>query len=573
MKSKTKFVAMYSLFVALVLAVVCFSFTSIPYITAQAETSSLALSGDGSEETPYLIGSLEELQFFRDDVNSGNTYENKYVTLNDSIDLSSIQDWTPIGYSGKSFNGVFNGNGFKISNLNINAESKSDIGFFGVTKDGEIKNLNIENAKIAGRLNVGVVAGTPYTTKYTDVKVCGHVEVNGMAYVGGVGGKNAYANWTNVTVDVDATSYVYANSIENGIEYRTYVGGVVGFNGEGGHTFKNISSNVKVEGTVCDIGGIFGIAHYSNKFENVVFNGSVKAPENAEEVGGIAGVWHNQKGTNVTFDNCQSNGSVTIGDTTTTGSIVGGAYNATNETSQNSGSLKIDGNESWIKTCEINGVKYVSFSDAIANAKIGDEIVLLDNIDEIYDLPAGVKLNANNFNAPNVTVEELLIEQVLTIRNNENNATIITITYLNSDEVTTFTIYDGKDGLNGKDGINGTNGTNGKDGIDGVDGIDGANGKDGIGIKAIEINVSGELIITYSNDTKVNLGVVVGESGKDGINGVDGKDGENGTDGVNGKDAGSKLAITALIIAGISLFLFFTLLIFLFFKGAKKLNN
>lgn len=564
MKSKTRFMAMYSLFVALVLAFTCFSFASISTVTAQAETSSLTLSGDGSEANPYLITNLEELELFRDNVNGGNNYAGKHIKLTDNIDLSSIDNWTPIGYSGKSFNGVFNGNGFNISNLNINAESKSDIGFFGVTKDGEIKNFTIENAKIAGRLNVGVVAGTPYTTKYTDVKVCGHVEVNGMAYVGGVGGKNAYANWTNVTVDVDETSYVYANSIENGREYRTYVGGVVGFNGEGGHTFKNISSNVKVEGTVCDIGGIFGIAHYSNKFENVVFNGSVKAPENAEEVGGIAGVWHNQKGYSVTFDNCKSNGSVTIGNTTTTGSIVGGAYNATNETSQNSGSLKIDGNESWIKTCEINGVKYVSFSDAIANAKIGDEIILLDNIDEIYDLPAGVKLNANNFNAPNVTVEELLIEQVLTIRNNENNATIITITYLNSDEVTTFTIYDGKDGLNGKDGTNGLNGKDGINGTNGTNGKDGIDGVDGLGIKLIEISDSGELLITYTDNSKINLGVVVG------ANGLNGKDGING---INGKDSGAGLAITATVISGIALFLIFVLFICLFFKGAKKLNK
>ena len=66
----------------------------------------------------------------------------------------------------------------------------------------------------------------------TNIKVTGHVEVNGMAYVGGVGGKNAYANWTGITVNVDETSYVKANSVENGNAYRTYVGGVIGFNGE-----------------------------------------------------------------------------------------------------------------------------------------------------------------------------------------------------------------------------------------------------------------------------------------------------------------------------------------------------
>lgn len=53
------------------------------------------------------------------------------------------------------------------------------------------------------------------------------------------------------------------------------------------------------------------------------------------------------------------------------------------------------------------------------------------------------------------------------------------------------------------------------------------------GIISAEINENGELIISYSDGTEQNLGVVVG---KDGINGVDGKDGIDGVDGVDGKD-------------------------------------
>lgn len=67
---------------------------------------------------------------------------------------------------------------------------------------------------------------------------------------------------------------------------------------------------------------------------------------------------------------------------------------------------------------------------------------------------------------------------------------------------------DGKDGRNGKDGKNGINGLNGKDGKDGTSGKDGVNGKDGIGIKNSTINNKGELIITYTDNSSVNLGVV-----------------------------------------------------------------
>lgn len=66
----------------------------------------------------------------------------------------------------------------------------------------------------------------------------------------------------------------------------------------------------------------------------------------------------------------------------------------------------------------------------------------------------------------------------------------------------------GKDGKNGIDGKNGSNGLNGKDGKAGTSGKDGVNGKDGIGIKNSTINNKGELIITYTDNSSVNLGVV-----------------------------------------------------------------
>ena len=231
-------------------------------------TFGMKLVGEGTTEKPYLISNLEQLKFFRDEVNEGKNYKGKVVQLAADIDLNS-EEWTPIGNSTKKFQGTFDGNGKTISNLVISGD-KSNVGLFGFTTDGEIKNLTVENAEVSGYLNVGVVAGTPYTSKYTNIKVTGHVEVNGFSYVGGVGGKNAYANWTNITVDADETSYVKANSVEdNGDAYRTYVGGVIGFMGEGGHTFENITSNIDVIGSTCDIGGITGIAHYGNNFINV----------------------------------------------------------------------------------------------------------------------------------------------------------------------------------------------------------------------------------------------------------------------------------------------------------------
>ena len=240
-------------------------------------------------------------------------FAGKTFRLTEDIYLNN-EYWTPIGSSEHIFKGTFDGQGHTIYDLNVEMPGKSNVGLFGFTTDGEIKNFTVENAKVSGRLNVGVVAGQPYTSKYTGITVQGHVEVNGMAYVGAVGGKNAYADWTNVKVDVDGTSYVKAHSIENGTAYRTYVGGVVGFNGEGSHKFSNITSNIDVQGSTCDVGGLFGIAHYGNIFENCSCSGNVEiyAAEEAEEaqqIGGIAGVWHNENGYTVTFTNCSFDGT------------------------------------------------------------------------------------------------------------------------------------------------------------------------------------------------------------------------------------------------------------------------
>ena len=48
-------------------------------------------------------------------------------------------------------------------------------------------------------------------------------------------------------------------------------------------------------------------------------------------------------------------------------------------------------------------------------------------------------------------------------------------------------------------------------------GADGKSGKDGVGISKAEINAAGELVLSYTDGTTVNLGKVVGADGKDGL--------------------------------------------------------
>lgn len=60
--------------------------------------------------------------------------------------------------------------------------------------------------------------------------------------------------------------------------------------------------------------------------------------------------------------------------------------------------------------------------------------------------------------------------------------------------------------------------------------------QEGSTIKTASFSSGGELLITLSDNTVLNLGKAVGADGKDGQNGIDGKDGVDGTDGQNGQD-------------------------------------
>ena len=296
----------------------------------------------------YEIGTVEQLKLFRDAVNEGNSFAKATVKLTADIDLEN-EEWTPIGTQANAFAGIFDGGGHTVSNLYINQPSRSDVGFFGYTRDGEIRNLTIENADVTGYLDVGAVAGTPYTSKYTNITLAGTVKVEGYSYVGGMLGKNAYADLTGLTVDVTAGSYVKAES-QN---YRSYVGGVVGFMGEGNITVKDVTSNINVSGSTCDVGGIAGIAHYGNTFINVTCTAQEVVLVNAQdegdhlEVGGIAGVWHNQAGNTVQMINCKVENTELksslngVEQDVSANTVTGKAYNAESETS---GSLLVGQN-------------------------------------------------------------------------------------------------------------------------------------------------------------------------------------------------------------------------------------
>ena len=88
--------------------------------------------------------------------------------------------------------------------------------------------------------------------------------------------------------------------------------------------------------------------------------------------------------------------------------------------------------------------------------------------------------------------------------------------------------------IKGAKGDQGIQGEKGDSGLNGADGKDGTNGTDGIGVASSEINALGELVITYSDGNTVNLGKVVGNDGAQGVQGEKGDKGDQGIQGEKG---------------------------------------
>lgn len=268
--------------------------------------------GDGlSAETAYGIETVEQLKLLGTETYRKNFY---YKLLND-IDLSGEINWVPIGSSSAAFESKFNGNGFKITNLNINRPDENNVGLFGYTA-GDIgstvfENLTLEGGSVIGKDLVGALVGRCNAT----INNChSNVNVTGVSSVGGLFGwlhtNTVLISSSSCTGNVTGVSKVggFAGTQENnsisgtakiencsatGVVTATgdMVGGLIGFS-----TYKQINSSW-ASGNVTGVkrvGGLVGHASAGADYSQVVLNmqdcyakGNVQG---MDSVGGLIGL-------------------------------------------------------------------------------------------------------------------------------------------------------------------------------------------------------------------------------------------------------------------------------------------
>lgn len=245
--------------------------------------------GEGTEANPYQISDSDELYWFAEHVNAGNT--TACAELTDDIYVDS--EWTLI----MSYNGTFDGKGHTIIGLRFSSDTRDSgpWGFFVETgTNSVIRNVGIENSSFNGWMEIGGVCGRNNGT----IENCYFTgTVSGRQYVGGVCGSN-YGTIKNC----------YNNGSVSccSISDRNMYGGVCGVNNDSG-TIENCYNTGTVSGFV-EVGGVCG--NNSGTIKNCYNTGEVRGNE---YVGGVC------NSNNGTITGCYNTGAVS-----SMGNAVGG---------------------------------------------------------------------------------------------------------------------------------------------------------------------------------------------------------------------------------------------------------
>ena len=347
------------------------------------------LQGEGTESSPFLLTSREDLVLLSETVyNNEVDFNGYFFKQTANIDLDSTKNWMPIGTIGLPFSGSYDGNNLKVYNLKIDT-TESFQGFFGFVQGGKISNLTVEGevkvnlldmpyahsfvAGIVGAINngtqiencvnkasvigdsfvggiVGEIMETDYMqtgvslsklincTNYGTILGIAKTAINEEAmYYGGIAGRNngiilGCENRGQVSVDVaDATKEV------------RYVGGIAGY------TFRPFKSGTGPNDTLsynsiencsnyADITGQYGVGGIVGNQVYTIYNCTNYGEISGDNcVGGIVGILGTSGTTGVNdnvIESCVNEGKI-IASVRNLGGIVGFSYGEVKNSTNN----------------------------------------------------------------------------------------------------------------------------------------------------------------------------------------------------------------------------------------------
>ena len=350
--------------------------------------------GNGTEENPYQIGTVDELYWFAGLVNGDESVISKdipqntgacavltkNITINENVldengslngDGSGLEQWTPIGSNVKNrYTGTFDGNGHTISGLYV-VSAGDYAGLFGYVLGGTIENVGVVNSYIRGIRFVGGVCGYNMNGTIENSYNTGTVTVTGnYPSVGGVCGYNSYGTIEN--------SYNTGKVTSTGS--NADIGGVCGLNNNGtiGNSYNIGAVSISRNGRF-SVGGVCG--NNNGTIGNSYNTGTVTVTDadNNTFVGGVCG------NNNGTIGNSYNTGTVTVTDTDWMVYVGGvcGNNKGTIENSYNTG--KVTGSKVYVgDVCGWNwsSITNCYFLTGTANSGIGGDSGTVKKVEE-----------------------------------------------------------------------------------------------------------------------------------------------------------------------------------------------
>ena len=268
------------------------------------------------------------MAWFRDQVNNGNIFICAKISDDvEVIDMSTVchaedksqnleeLSWEPIGKNdyGYQYWGTFDGNGKTITNLYINA-SQNNVGLFGYTSEGTIKNLTFEYANVTNTgvftgILVGYATGFANTSKLQNIKISNTCQMKGGKETGGIAGELSYANAYN------CVNY-------STVQGNNRVGGLFGYCSNKESSITTCANYGNVTAISTDAGGLVGY-FASGTIQDCANYGNVKG---TERVAGMAGYVYEGK-----IQNVFSYGNISATNSTDAGMAFGNSANGVTE--------------------------------------------------------------------------------------------------------------------------------------------------------------------------------------------------------------------------------------------------
>ncbi len=332
-----------------------------------------------AEETEFTLDTEEELAGVAKLVKDGTTtFEGVTITLGRDMDLAKYV-WPGIGIykdDTKSFQGTFDGAGYKVSNMNLSddsngvaaSEANNYRGFFN-----QIDNATVKDVTVAGDL----WATTPASTEYGGALIAGCANNSTIEGCVAEGSANGTHNVAGVVVRVKDS------------------------------TIKNCTNKADLTGSYSKMGGIAALVQNSETsvlFDGCVNGGSITCTARGEDgVGGIVG-WVGYPNTaNITVQNCENKGEITATGAATVGQIAAESWNGNHVFTDNKGlaTMVATGHSA------MDGLNFATVADGIAtyvkNAELAagnSYLVTAEGAKPVITLAAGESITFDQSLAP-----------------------------------------------------------------------------------------------------------------------------------------------------------------------------